>query len=155
MIVKLTQDEMEHAAFSGMKRKITSIFGHYKDTTDQPTEEYLSFDYDIYGAAAEMAFAKSINKYWNGCSQLSKTDVDKFQVRITLHPKGRLILRSKDNPEHIFIHTKRISFDEIEIIGYIKAVNGMKPEYLIDPSKKNRPPAWFVPDSILLPFKEK
>jgi hypothetical protein len=108
---------------------------------------------DIEGAAGEMAVAKWMRTYWNGnIGNLKADDVGPFQVRTTAHPRGRLCLHKRDNPDKTFIHVRGVA-PSFELVGWIVAREGMLEDYWKDPTGRERW-AYFVPNAALRPMEE-
>ena len=57
-------------------------------------------------------------------------------------PKGKLIFRTRDNPEQIYIFV-RGKAPCYYIMGWLKGVYCKQPEFASNPG--NKEPAWFVP----------
>ena len=146
MIVKLTEIEMEIAAFVGCKRRAES---RARNRAQGPGyNEAEAWRNDIEGAAAEMAYCKATGIYWPGsinsfkgpdCGELT-------QVRQTHHQNGCLIVRDRDPDDHFFVLVvgKCPTFN---IVGWIRGFDAKKNEFVRCPGEQD--PAYFVPQNKL------
>lgn len=145
--IYLSQIELRIAAHVGKTRHAASranglnnAYGLHDDPQQQA---------DISGAACEMAVAKLLNKYWSaGVGTFHAADVDReIQVRSTRHKNGRLILRIKDNPRHVYylVIDNSPAFD---VVGYVRGETIMTPQYLTS-FGIDRPQCWAVPQERL------
>lgn len=103
---------------------------------------------DIDGAAAEMAYAKSVGCFWcAGLNTFKAPDVGSIQVRSTAHRNGHLIVRRNDADDDTFVLvlTDAPIFD---IIGSMKGVEAKADEFWREP-RNNEAGAWWVPQDRL------
>lgn len=101
----------------------------------------------IIGAMGEMVVAKALNLWWQGMFVFRGPDVV-VQVRTADGLRKRLILHPSDKDDEIFVHVRTDGLGYFELVGWIKAKDGKRPEYWSDPTKKNRH-AFFVPNDKL------
>lgn len=107
---------------------------------------------DIEGAAAEMAVAKYLGVYWGGSMETFKAaDIsEKIQVRQTKYESGRLIVRSEDRDDHVYVLVTG-TIPNLTIHGWIEGSEAKQDIYLDSPN--DRPPAYFIPQSQLQPVE--
>jgi hypothetical protein len=146
--VVLTPSEMEMAIAVGTLRTKESM----RLNLDR-SKSYLQsqFEKDIQGAAAELAYCKFRGKFWPGGVGTYK-DPDAglvTQVRSTTLEDGSLIVRSNDDPNHIYVLVIG-SLPKFRVAGWIKGQDARRSEYFRNPN--GRDPAWFVPIRALNQF---
>lgn len=144
--VRLTEVEMEMAAFIGAKRRAES---RAKDRKQGPGyDEAAAWRNDIEGAAAELAYCKAVGIYWPGSVNSFKGPDcgKKTQIRQTHHLNGSLIVRNKDNPDHFYVLVVG-TCPYFKVVGWIRGFDAKKNEYLRAPGGDN--PAYFVPQKDL------
>lgn len=105
------------------------------------------------GAPGELAAAIVLGLEWAApVNNFKGADLsDDIQVRTTHHPRGCLIVRDDDNPNHTYILVRGTS-PHFEVMGYIKGRDAKKPQFIRSPN--GRPPAYFVPADHLNPISE-
>lgn len=109
------------------------------------------WDTDIEGAAAELAYCKFRGQYWGGTVNTFKAaDVGvAVQIRSTPRPNGSLILRPGDDDSHYYVLVTGM-IPKFRIVGWLRGREGKRDEFKQNPN--NRPPAFFVPQSVLKLF---
>lgn len=154
MIVNLSWQEIALAKKIGMQRQASN--------NGRGKADAYGFKGDgeaihVQGAIAELAVAIALGKEWKAfCRtfELIKSDVGtKYQVRSTLHPKGNLILHVKDSNDQIYILARMVRVPEVDIVGWIKGVDGKAEKYWRPASKSFRHAAYLVPARDLLPIE--
>ncbi len=153
--ISLDKNEARIAALTGVERKLESIYGKY-DRDEVGNEKYKtnSWDYEINGAAAELAFGKYRGCYWGaGVNTFKKADLGKtLQVRHTDRDNGRLIVRPGDNRSHKFILVVG-KIPRFRIVGWMLGKDAMVDRYIDNPNRGKQ--CWMVPQSELIGFKIK
>jgi hypothetical protein len=146
-------------AFTGVQRYLYNLYAKSKKRNWVRNPNWDGWKNDIEGSIAEMMFAKFRRQYWDfnvytkRDRRLFKAgDVGGFEVRWTERLNGSLILRTDDSPGSYFVLVVG-ECPNYWIVGWIKAVDGMKDEYLDAPH--DGPESWFVPQSALTLFKTK
>lgn len=135
----------------GCHRRMESI---NRGETNKVQNKDFGWHTDIESTLAEIAVAKYLNIYWGGhVNSFKAPDVGPYQVRHTQHKKGRLIIRDNDPPEEIYVLVTG-THPKYTIRGYMRGIDGMKPEYRDNPIKKPNAEAWCVPQSVLRPIEE-
>lgn len=144
--VFLSSTEMARAQAIGLRR--------LKEAKGQPRWAYegrSGKETHTIGAQAELAFARSIDVPWPARVNVGhrEPDVDPFwEVRWSQLPT--LKVATNDPPERAVVKVSGKP-PHFEIVGYILA-GGVKDHYsLQDPGSRGRP-AYFVPDSRLVPI---
>lgn len=99
--IKLTRHEVLMGANIGVMRRIAS-YTKLNDNKHTPRDDD-TWDRDIEGACAEVAFAKHFNVFWNGSiNTFHDPDVGIIQVRHTQMINGCLIVREDDKDYEAF-----------------------------------------------------
>lgn len=117
------------------------------------------WDRDIEGAAAEMALAKALGRYYEPTNMTFKGhDGCGVQVRSTRHPAGHLIIRDNDSPDEDYFLVTGERGDYV-VRGWIRGSEAMRSEYRRTPDSlsgiaSRSDAAWFVPQSALKSLEE-
>ena len=139
--IKLTKPELMVAGLVGNMRSISSL-GNLVQNKHSPTDSQWQIDVD--GAAAEMAFAKWMNVYYEPSVNTFKApDVGVMQVRSTKHEHGKLIIRANDKKDEIVVLVIN-RMPTYTMAGWIRTNDAKQDKYLYDPNGKGAP-AWMVP----------
>lgn len=103
---------------------------------------------DFDGAAAEMAYAKYRNVYYEPSINTFKApDVTQDQIRSTLHPNGKLLIRENDVLEERFILVI-CSSPIYRMAGWLWTSEAKKDEWF-RPADDTGVAAWWVPQNAL------
>jgi hypothetical protein len=151
--VTLTPEECLSAIFIGLLRKHQTIKNNLKGTCCHSNNEY-NYDFDLNGAAGELAYCKFKNYHWEASvNTFGKPDAgDNVQVRTTTHDKGRLPVRpghDKDSDVFVLVVGKIPTF---RIVGWMLGKDAKKEWWIDNPNKAE--PGFFVPQFKLNPFVE-
>ncbi len=139
--IKLTKPELMVAGLVGNMRSISSL-GNLVQNKHSPTDSQWQIDVD--GAAAEMAFAKWLDVYYEPSVNTFKApDVGVMQVRSTKHEHGKLIIRANDKKDEIVVLVIN-RMPTYTMAGWIRTNEAKQDKYLYDPNGKGAP-AWMVP----------
>ena len=142
---ELTKPELMVAGLVGNMRSVASL-GRLTQNKHSPTDSQWQIDVD--GAAAEMAFAKWMNVYYEPSVNTFKApDVGAVQFRSTKHENGRLIVRGNDVKDEIVVLVINRMPTYI-MAGWIRTSAAKLDKYLYDPNGK-KSPAWMVPQADL------
>lgn len=99
--VDLTPDEIALGAHHAVMRRNKKHMGF---RGDREQTQSSSWDNEINGVLAELAWCKFRNIYWSGVSDLKAKDGGDIEIRWTHHTgRGGLIVYNKDNDDSIFI----------------------------------------------------
>ena len=153
-IVKLTKTEAQTAAFVGVERRLTNRYKEVgaKDYVKEVQFDLGGFERDIQAAAAEQAFAKARNKYWDySVNTFKKPDVGDVQIRHTVRSSGKLIVRPDDSDEEIFVLVTG-EIPEFTIRGYMRGCEAKQDQFIDNPGGGK--PCWMVPQDNLRPVKK-
>lgn len=101
--VTLTPNEIHYAASHGLLRRYEKLLGRRKDRIQK---EHSSWNNEIEGACAELAWCKHLGLYWSGVSDLRAKDGGGMEVRWTKHDHGGLIVYEHDNDDSIYVLAK-------------------------------------------------
>lgn len=144
--ITLTPSEILLGATAGMMRRIFAIKNSIQNANGYDGEN--SWQIDIEGALGEMAVAKHMNRYWAGKGRMRDFDVaNSCDVRTGAKHTHRLILHPNDDDDRVFWLATG-SNGKYRIHGWIKAIDGKKPEYWGEKGQPGRP-AFFVPQHAL------
>lgn len=149
MKVHLESYEVYFATMVGTMRRVEAIRGGFVDRKRKHHEDPEAYwSLAVEGAAAEMAWAKGMNRYWSGGINTFKDgDVGLDQIRHTIRDDGSLIVKPTDNANEVFWLVTGMCPDFI-IRGWIRGQEAQDhPEWLRAPI--NKPAAYFVPQAGL------
>lgn len=148
--VTLSLDEINAGARVGIARQIQNIErGRAQKAQHDPSKDWIDH---IEGALGELAVAKWLDRFWSGrLGKMKAADVGPYDVRTAIRKdrpaRYRLIIRETDPEDRPFVLVIGRN-GSYEIVGWIYAGNGKKPDYWQDPTGE-RDPAFFVPRSAL------
>jgi hypothetical protein len=111
---------------------------------------------DILGAAGEYAYCIYTDQEWTESVNTFKApDVGiNIQIRTTTRTNGRLIVRSRDKDNELFVLVIASPNERLfKIVGSILGKDAKQPRFLDAPN--NRPTAWFVEQSALTEIENK
>lgn len=149
VFVTLKNFECYLGAMVGVTRNITSIFKGHKHYPPLANDSYAWMNH-IEGAGAECSVGKHTNNFWDGSfgTFTDKPDVGPYHVKWVFHRDGRLRIPKKKPPDplDIFILV-RGTMPHYELVGWLRAGDGMKPEYIDDPYKRGA--EYFVNQDLL------
>jgi hypothetical protein len=125
-VIELTPDEIHTAALHGLLRRTQKLAGRRGDRTQQ---QRSTWDNEVEGACAELAFCKWRGTYWTGLSQIRARDGGGFEVRYTVHDgTGGLIIYEHDIEDCVFVlidgHAPRF-----RLVGWLRGRDGKRDEY--------------------------
>lgn len=149
--IQLTEAEMEVCRRIGEKRWTDSKRGGFNN--EYTADDWSAAD-DAVGCAGEVAFARylgiedfipSVNRFKD-----DQPDVLDYEVRTASRAGYRLIIRPKDKPFRIYIHTVHLGGGAVQIIGWLRGWAARVERWWKQPG--SRPGAWFVPDTELNPL---
>lgn len=145
MEVQLESYEIELAASVAIKRKVDSIFNKRKVLKKRTSEDWGN---EIEAAAAEMAVAKALNKYYGFHYNTFKTipDVGGYEVRSSQNDSANLIVRPRDSGESIFILVTG-TVPNYTLRGWKKGSDVMVKKYFKNPGGLGA--AFFLPQEEL------
>lgn len=149
MKVKLTKAELFTAALNGVMRQIEIIADGRTLTCGRDPDK--GWQQNIEGANAELAFAKFTGLHWEGKGEIGGKDVGPYQVRVTPHADGHLLLQPKDKDDDVFWLLVGRDGD-YDIKGWITGIDGKAVAPRTDKANNGRPCYW-VPQSALEPAK--
>ena len=150
-IITLSKFEAQTACTIGCERRLTNRYKEVgaKDYVKEVQFDLGGFERDIQAAAAEMAFAKARQMYWDfSVNTFKKPDVGKIQIRHTIRSTGRLIVRPDDSDDEIFVLVTG-EIPKFIIRGYMKGSRAKQDEFINNPGGGR--PCWMVPQESLNP----
>lgn len=150
-IVRLTEGEVAASLLIAAVRRLESNRSGREDNHHGKKDPWMD---EIDGAAAEIAYCKFRGQFWSpGVNTFHGADHGtKIQIRSTQYDTGCLIIRPKEDPPSHYYVLATGHIPVFQIRGWILGKAGMLPQYLKSPN--GRPPAYFVPQSLLTPFKK-
>ena len=99
--IELTPDEIHLAASHGIQRRLPKLRG---ERDDRVQKEASSWDNEIQGCCAELAWCKLTNTYWSGVGGLRARDAHTVEVRWTHHQgRGGLIVYPGDSEDRVYV----------------------------------------------------
>jgi len=142
---------LEFAALVGARRRAGALNANLSDRYGNVDKD--PWGLDIEGAAAEMAVAKALGRYWHPSLHVQRDegDVASYQVRSTTLSEGCLLIKEGDGLESIFIFVVGTA-PVLSIPGWIRARDGRRDEWWRTVRGRS---AWFVPQSALRPIPKK
>ena len=119
VIVTLSKQELEFAAYAGVNRHIRALQRQRKPRQDNiPEHQQNWWQSDIIGVIGEFAVAKAFGIEWLDLpDDINGKDVLDYQVRATENPRAGLRVRIRDSANDIFILTE-IKRNKALIHGY-------------------------------------
>jgi hypothetical protein len=146
-VVVLTKMEALMAMHVGAMRHFSSIFGGREDRHGANG----TWDLHIAGAMGELCVARVLGIYWDGAIDVfKKADLGAdIQVRTRSRHEYELIVRDDDDPSDRFVLVTG-SCPHFIVRGYIRGEDAQVAEWRH--THGNREPAFFVPQSALLPI---
>jgi len=147
--VSLSKREIVMGAECGIMRNLTSL--HRPDSYGFSDEH--GWNAHIEGACGEIAVAKLLGRYWSpSVNTFSAPDIGlNIQVRTRSRHDYELIVREKDEPEHAYVLVTGKAPAFI-VRGYCLGSDARQKEWLQEHG--GRPPAWFVPQASLWPWRD-
>lgn len=147
--VTLDWYELSVAAHVGQMRRVESM-RRGCTRADGTTPEWNT---DVEGAAAEMAVAKLLGRYWSGSvNAFHDPDVGIIGVRHTTRPDGKLIVRDRDKDDVLYVLVTGSNGSYTIHGGIMGADARALDEYRRNPNGWGD--AWFVPQSELAPLTD-
>ena len=120
VLVQLTKDELERAAFGGVQRRLAGIFQNRRSThPETPDWKQQWWESNVIGAIGEYAVAKALDLPWNPTiGRVDARDVGEYEVRTTQLPEPVLRYRVHNDPtsKYILCSYKR---DKVLIQGWL------------------------------------
>lgn len=150
----LTWYEQQQARLCGTLRhnsswgKGANNYGNRYETEEESIAKHQK------GAAAEMAVAKLLNRYWHASVNTYHSGADvgqRIQVRWRSREHYELIIRDSDQDDHYFFLVTGEMDDGYDVRGYIKGAQGKRPEW--EKRHGGYAAAYFVPHSALTPVE--
>ena len=135
------------AVYVGVNRRQAAMYASSPEPHGTPPSVW---DADVEGAAAELAVAKALNRYWCGLDGSDRLvgDVDGCQVRHSRRPNASLILHSRDLDDQRFILVVG-SMPVLTVKGWLWGGEGKVDRFW----RRDVPrPAYFVPAGELRPM---
>ena len=155
MNVHIDADEFSLCAHVGLQRLVSAIKYSRQDKVKRKRDWAESLNVHVLGALGEMACAKALGISWTGSVDTFKTVSDlrgDIEVRHRSNPTWDLIIRDSDKSDKVYVLTRGIPPDEVEVVGYIQGHAGKKNEYKKDWGKWGE--AYFIPADALHPIEE-
>jgi len=120
--VTLTPNEVHLAASHGLLRRYEKLQGKRGDRIQK---ERSTWDNEIEGACAELAWAKTQGEFWTGVSNLKAKDGADVEIRWTKHEEGGLIVYPHDDDDSVFVLAKGFA-PEFRFVGWLRGRDGKR-----------------------------
>lgn len=150
----LTHEEMTHAAWVGINRRLDSIKRNRTEKTALGNDSL--WDVDVESAATELLVAKNLGLYWNCLAAEPHKldgDVGNVEVRHTQYYSGHLVVshEEKDDSPFVLVVGK---YPRYEIRGWLFGKAAKQKAFWRDrhTAKTAKKPAYFVPQEHLISF---
>ena len=145
--VILNENELRQAVRIGSERNIASLVNAYQQPKEQ-TQKEGHWEWHITGAIGEFAVSKVLNVEWHcDTKQIQEFDCGRYQVRSTTLNDGRLLVRRRDNPEHVFIFAQVIK-NRVLFHGWASG------QRVIDLDQEIFPNCFTIPTYLLYPMTD-
>ena len=152
MLVTLTPEEVAHARQVGIDRQLNHIRAGNKSGGGFIAFNDNGHEQHALGAVGELVVAKALGIPWEPAG-LKCVDVGGYQVRATVYPTGKLIIRERDRNEEKFVLVTKHSELSYRVCGWISAGDAKQVGKLTNPPRGSRlGPAWFVDQGHLKPL---
>jgi hypothetical protein len=152
VVIRLSPWELEIAAAAGVRRRVGALSRSLEDRYGAVDGD--SWGHDIEGAAAEMAVAKLLGRFYVPALHVQANgegDVAQYQVRSTIHDHGCLLVKTGDADADVFILvTGRAPV--LTVRGWIRAGEGKRSEWWREVRGRT---AFFVPQYALTPLRQR
>jgi len=123
--ITLTPDEVMLGAFHGLTRRSQKLHGNRGDREQRGRS---TWDNEIEGACAEIAFCKMRGIYWSGVSGMKSKDGGNVDIRWTKHYEtGGLIVYPKDDGYFVLMDGFA---PHLRVIGYMQAAHAKQEKWL-------------------------
>jgi hypothetical protein len=126
--IQLTPDEVCLAANHAIMRRRAKLVGERRD---REQGERSTWENEVEGACAELAFCKHHGIYWSGVSALRARDGGVEDVRWTRHSNGGLIVYPKD-PDSLRLVLLDGHAPIFRIVGWLYSREGKRKEDYLD-----------------------
>ena len=150
--VSLSADDFGLCLHLASDRTVESLRANRKDAIFDK-DHIAAFNVHLLGAIGEVAFAKWLGVYpsWS-CRQFKgmAADVgDRYEIRHRASKAHDLILRGGEPVDRVYVLTRGVPPEPIEVSGWTTGTEHRRDEFLMDYGSHGE--AWFVPASQLHP----
>lgn len=137
MIVNMSPSETAIAQVLAVMRNTNA---RHNNVTDKQVSKQSPIEIDRDGVLSEMAFGKAFNLYPDLAVKSTRSGVDlvgkngnRIDVKSTRYKAGRLIIHIDKPLDEVDIYALAIvDGDNVDLVGYIKAIDAMKKENIKD-----------------------
>ena len=137
MIISMTPSETAIAQVLAVMRNTNA---RHNNVTDKQVSKQSPIEIDRDGVLSEMAFGKAFNLYPDLAVKSTRSGVDlvgkngnRIDVKSTRYKAGRLIIHIDKPLDEVDIYALAIvDGDNVDLVGYIKAIDAMKKENIKD-----------------------
>lgn len=151
----ITPDEWKMAIGVAADRQLSAIKKDLKDSVNKKKHWVDDLTYHAYGVIGELAAAKVLGLTFTGSVDTFRSESDlagKVEVRFRSNPAWQLIVRDNDKDDSKYLLTRGVPPGAVEVVGWIMGRDAKKQEWLH--TYGNLRPAYFVPDSALIPVEK-
>jgi hypothetical protein len=148
VIVTLDPAEALMASYVGCRRRVASLARGCQDRHGYDGKN--AWQIDIEGALAELAVAKALDLHWGGTvNAWKRADLGRnYQIRTTVYPAGKLIVRALDAIDDVYILVVQINPLTFKVVGQINGLEARQTQWWTRPDPQ-RPGCWAIPQSAL------
>jgi hypothetical protein len=118
--VRLTPNEIHLASSHALLRRYEKHDGKRRDRVQKGRS---TWDNEIEGACAELAWCKYLGLFWTGVSHPKAKDGAGMEVRWTQHEDGGLIVYPHDDDSSVFVLAKGFA-PEYRFVGWLRGSEG-------------------------------
>lgn len=137
MIISMSPSETAIAQVLAVMRNTNA---RHNNVTDKQVSKQSPIEIDRDGVLSEMAFGKAFNLYPDLAVKSTRSGVDlvgkngnRIDVKSTRYKAGRLIIHIDKPLDEVDIYALAIvDGDNVDLVGYIKAIDAMKKENIKD-----------------------
>lgn len=150
----ITPDEWKMAIGVAADRQLSAIKKGLKDSVNKKKHWVDDLTYHAYGVIGEMAAAKVLGLTFTGSVDTFRNhpDLAGVEVRLRSNPSWQLIVRDNDKDNAKYLLVRGVPPSAVEVVGWIMGRDAKNPAWLR--SYGNLKPAYFVPDSELIPVEK-
>ena len=150
--IELSPHNLLMAGMVGISRQVKNLSRGVRDRYGCDSSQW-GWQNHCNGACGELAFAKWKGKYWDGAmNDFAAPDVGAYQVRTSAKANQSLILHPGDSDDDLFVLVLVHALPICTLAGWIPGGAGKHGKWWT--TEGVRHPAFFVPQSALLPMEQ-
>jgi hypothetical protein len=131
MIVRLTFEEVHAASIAGLRRELKNYWEGVPDLSPPKQGERDGFSQQIFGAIAELAVCKALDRHWSGLVDSSRTKAPDIggEIDARYNANGRAFVKARDEDGRRIVFVTG-SMRELHLYGWIAAEDAKRSEWL-------------------------